>query len=69
MQKPDPRTTEPDWSDWDAETAGFECKPGIGLSVTYHIGKGAMGTTWFPWDATVALHAWLGEKIKEVVQP
>jgi hypothetical protein len=54
-----------EWSDYDAESSGFTCEPGIGLTVTDDHPDVAMGYQWFSWDETCALHAWLTRKIAE----
>lgn len=58
------RTTR--WSDWDAETRGFECEAGVGLTVLDDMPcAGPDGSRWLSWEETVAMHAWLGAKIKD----
>ncbi len=59
---PTPRIAESQWSDWDAEAAGFVFEAGVGLTIADN-----SGTRWLSWDETVALHEWLGRKMLEVV--
>jgi len=54
-----------DWSDFDAESRGFTCESGVGLTVTDDHPDVAMGSRWFSWAETCGLHAWLGRKIAE----
>lgn len=54
-----------EWSDWDAENAGFLCEPGVGLTMIDHVRRsyGEVQERWLSWDEAVALHAWLTQKI------
>lgn len=55
--------TTADWSDWDAESAGFACELGVGLTIADDISGVSQGSRLLCWTEVVAFHKWLGEKI------
>ena len=62
---PAKNSTTPHWSDWDAESRGFDCAPGCGLTISVASAPQAISNQWLCWEETVAFHEWLGRKIFE----
>lgn len=52
------------WSDLDAENAGFEIEPGVGLTVADDVAHVHSGSRWFSWAETVAFSKWLAAKVE-----
>ena len=62
----EPKTTA---SEWDAESWGFACEPGVGLTIADDLPSLSRGERWLCWREVLALHEWLGRKIGEAGFP